>query len=117
MTTKQNGLVYVGFNSRVAALDKNTGKIVWDWKAPKGRGYVSILLLEDDQLIVSVVGYTYSLDALTGKQQWFNELQGFGSGVASIVSLNASNPHDALLAAASADAAQSAAAANAGAAG
>jgi outer membrane protein assembly factor BamB len=113
MTTKDNRLVYVGFNSRVAALDKNTGEIVWDWKAPKGRGYVSILLLEDRRLIVSVVGYTYSLDALTGKQQWYNEMRGFGSGVASIVSLNASNPHDALLAAASADAQQSSASASA----
>ena len=109
MATKQNNLVYVGFNSRVAALNKNTGEIIWDWTAPKGRGYVSILLLDDHRLIVSVVGYTYSLDALTGKQHWFNELQGFGSGVASIVSLNASNPHDSLVAAASVDAAQSSA--------
>lgn len=107
MTTKRNNLVYVGFNSRVAALNQDTGEIIWDWKAPKGRGYVSLLLLDDHRLIVSVVGYTYSLDALTGEQQWFNELSGFGSGVASIVAFNKSNPHDSLLAAASADAEQS----------
>ncbi len=113
MNTKQNDFVYVGLNSRVAALDKNTGELIWSWKAPKGRGYVSLLLPDDRQLIVSVVGYTYSLDALTGEQNWFNELQGFGSGVASMVSLNASNPHDALVAAASANAAQAAASATA----
>lgn len=106
MTTEQNNLVYVGFNSQVVALDKHTGKIVWDWKAPKGRGYVSLLLLDEHQLIASVVGYTYSLDALTGKEQWFNELPGYGSGVVSIAALNRSNPHDNLVAAASADAAQ-----------
>lgn len=113
MPTTQNDLVYIGFNSRVAALDKTTGETVWSWKSPKGRGYVSILLLDDQRLIVSVVGYTYCLDALTGTQRWFNELRGFGSGVASIVSLNASNPHDSVVAAASADAAQSSAAATA----
>ena len=109
MITEQNNLVYIGFNSRVAALNKYTEKIVWNWKAPKGSGHVSILLLDDNQLIVSVVGYTYSLDALTGKQLWSNELSGFGAGVASIVSRNASNPHDSLVAAASADAEQSSA--------
>ena len=109
MTTKENNLVYVGFNSRVAALNQETGEVQWDWKAPKGYGYVSLLLLDDHRLIVSVIGYTYSLDALTGKQQWFNEMKGFGSGVASIVARNKRNPNDSLLAAASATAAQSSA--------
>lgn len=117
MATTQNNLVYVGFNSRVAALHKDTGEIIWDWKAPKGRGYVSLLLLDDNRLIVSVVGYTYSLDARTGAQNWFNELSGFGSGVTSIVAPGKNNPHGALLAAASADAEQSAASAGAAGAG
>jgi len=109
MTTKQNDLVYVGFNSRVAALDKNTGEIRWDWRARKGSGYVSLLLLDDDQLIVSVIGYTYCLNALTGEEKWFNTLNGFGSGVASIVALNKHNAHDVLVAAASTDAMRSSA--------
>ena len=104
MTTEQNNLVYIGFNSQVVALDKRNGEIVWDWKAPRGRGYVSLLLLDERQLIASVVGYTYSIDALTGKEQWYNELTGYGAGVVSIAALNRSNPHDTLVAAASADA-------------
>ncbi len=104
MATKHNNLVYIGFNSRVAALDKNTGEIRWDWRARKGSGYVSLLLIDDDQLIVSVIGYTYCLNALTGEEKWFNALSGFGSGVASIVALNKHNAHDVLVAAASADA-------------
>ncbi len=109
MTFEHSDLVCVGFNSRVAALNKDTGEIVWNWKAPKGRGYVTMLPLDEHRLIVSVVGYTYCLDALTGKQHWFNGLSGFGSGVASIVALNKNSPHDAVIAAASADAQQSAA--------
>jgi len=109
MTTEQNNLVYIGFNSQVVALDKHTGNIIWDWKAPKGRGYVSLLLLDENQLIASVIGYTYSLDARTGKEQWFNELTGYGTGVVSMVALNRSNPHDTLVAAASADESQSSA--------
>lgn len=79
-------LVFVGFNSRVVALDRDGGQIVWKWKSRKGSGYTTVLL-DDDRLIVSVVGYTYCLDARTGKELWFNRLEGMGSGVASLASL------------------------------
>ena len=105
MRTALSELVFLGFNSRAVALNRNTGDIVWEWKAPQGWAYVSLLLINQEQLIVSVSGYTYSLDPLTGEQHWFNELKGFGSGVTSIVALDSSNPHDPLVAAASADAA------------
>ncbi len=107
MTIVANRIVYIGFNNRVAALDRDTGRIVWDWISPTGQGYVSMLLLENHQLIVSVMGYTYSLDALTGEEQWFNKLSGFGSGVASIAASNRNNANDSVPAAAAAvDAAQ-----------
>lgn len=79
-------LVFVGFNPRVAALDRDTGQLVWKWKSKQGSGYTTVLL-DDDRLIVSVVGYTYCLDARTGKELWFNRLEGLGSGVASLASL------------------------------
>ena len=53
-------MVLVGFNRRVAALNRETGDIVWQWKASQGSGFVS-LLLDDDRLFVAVVGYTYCL--------------------------------------------------------
>ena len=37
--------------------------------------------------IVSVIGYTYCLDPATGNQIWFNELKGFGAGVAALASV------------------------------
>ena len=58
-------LMYVGFNSRVVALERDTGEIVWDWKSPKGSGFVATLL-DGDRVIASVQGYMYCLDALTG---------------------------------------------------
>lgn len=81
-----NTLVFVGFNSRVAAVDRDSGTTLWTWKSPKGSGYVTILI-DGDRLIVSVQGYTYCLDPVTGEQRWFNELEGMGVGVASLASV------------------------------
>ncbi|HTB61968.1 MAG TPA: PQQ-binding-like beta-propeller repeat protein [Opitutales bacterium] len=80
-------LIFAGFNSRVVALDRETGETIWQWKSPTGTGYVTVLL-DGDRLIVSVVGYTYCLDPLTGNQLWFNSLAGCGVGVASLASVN-----------------------------
>ncbi|MCA9027577.1 MAG: PQQ-binding-like beta-propeller repeat protein [Planctomycetaceae bacterium] len=79
-------LMYVGFNSRVVALDRDTGEIVWDWKSPKGSGFVATLL-DKDHVIASVQGYMYCLDALTGEELWSNPLTGMGLGVPSLTSI------------------------------
>lgn len=92
-------LVFSGFNRRVAALDRRSGSIVWQWRAPKGSAYVS-LLLDSGILIVAVDGYMYGLDPLTGAQLWFNPMQGFGTGVTSLVSLNGSGSNSTVTAAA-----------------
>ena len=42
-------LIFVGFNARVAALDRYNGELVWTWEAPKGSGFAS-LLLDGDRL-------------------------------------------------------------------
>ncbi len=81
-----NKLIFVGFNSRVVALHRDSGELIWQWKSPSGSGYVT-LLLDGDRLIASVVGYTYCLDPATGHLLWFNELPGFGAGVASLASV------------------------------
>ncbi|MDZ4403367.1 PQQ-binding-like beta-propeller repeat protein [Prosthecobacter sp.] len=101
-------LLFTGFNKRVAALHRDSGEILWDWTAPSGSSYTT-LLLDGDRLIVSVQGYTYALDPLTGAQLWMNEMKGFGFGVASLVSVHGSSSAH-LLAAAAADAAAAAAA-------
>lgn len=113
MTITLDQVVFIGFNKRVVALDQNTGQLVWDWKCPTGSGYTSLLLTDDRHLIVSVSGYTYCLDPATGQQMWFNELKGFGSGVASLTSWGGSSATHPTIAAAEEEAAAAAAAAGA----
>jgi outer membrane protein assembly factor BamB len=80
-------LVYIGFNSRVAAIDRQSGEIVWSWKSPKGTSNFVALLLDGDRVIVSVQGYTYCLDPITGQQLWDNPFKGFGYGIPSLASI------------------------------
>jgi outer membrane protein assembly factor BamB len=80
-------LAFVGFNNRVVALQQDTGELVWNWSSSKGKGYVSLMLCDERRLIVSVNGYTYCLDPMTGKQLWFNELKGYGVGVVSLAAI------------------------------
>ena len=77
------------------------------WKASSGYGYVTLLPIEGDRLIVSVVGYTYCLDARTGQQLWFNGLSGFGTGVASIATMSGHSGNHTAIAAAAANAQRS----------
>ena len=79
-------LVFVGLNKKVIALDRYTGDIIWQWKAAKGTGFVS-MLLDADRLIVSVNGYVYCLDPLFGQEVWVNPLTGFGTGLTSLASI------------------------------
>ncbi len=105
-------LVFVGFNGNVAALDRRSGEVMWRWDAPKGSGYVS-LLLDGDSLFAAVNGYTYCLDPRTGQQVWFNPMKGFGYGVTSIATASGHTPH-AQLAQRASEHRQAAAAAGAG---
>ncbi len=85
-------MVFVGFNGKAAALDRVSGEILWQWSAPKGAGYVS-LLLDGDSLLAAVNGYTYCLDPRSGQQLWFNPMKGFGFGVTSIATATGHTPH------------------------
>ena len=80
-------IVLLGFNSRVIALHRDTGEVLWKWKSPKGRASYVAVLLDGDRVIASVHGYTYCLDPFTGKQLWANPLRGTGLGIPSVVSM------------------------------
>ncbi len=87
-------LLFVAFNSRIAAMDRYTGEIVWEWKSPKGSGFVS-LLLDGDRLMASVNGYTNCIDPLYGQTVWNNNMKGFGLGTPSLASIHGSTSSDA----------------------
>jgi outer membrane protein assembly factor BamB len=84
-------IVFVGLNGRVAALDRDTGELLWKWDCPHSSGYVS-LLVDRDRLIASVNGYTHCLDPFTGIQLWENTLKGFGTGPAAIATVFGQTP-------------------------
>ena len=100
-------LLFVGFNSRIAALDSRDGHILWQWKAPKGSGFVTVLV-DRETLYASVNGYTYAIDPKNGAELWMNPMQGFGFGVTSIATTRA-NTSDVLLGQSAAQQAQQAA--------
>ncbi len=79
--------VYIAFAKYVVALDSTTGSIQWQWKIPKGKAYPA-LLVDGERLFVSAMGYTYCLDAYSGRVIWENELAGMGTGVACIATAN-----------------------------
>jgi outer membrane protein assembly factor BamB len=78
-------LIFVGFNSRVVALDRDNGAVVWKWKSPSGMG-IPAVLLDGDRLIVSVQGYTHCLDPASGEELWNNPLKGMGVGTPCLAS-------------------------------
>ncbi len=80
-------LLFVGISRKVLALDRYTGEIVWEWKAPKGGSFVSVLL-DGDRLIVATSGYLYCLDPVYGQLVWENPLKGKGQGICSLVSVS-----------------------------
>lgn len=85
MNTRHVDVIYVGFNKQVVAMDRTNGEICWTWK-PKGKSGYTTLMLEPQQLIVSINGYMWALDPLTGEELWHNPLKGKGTGVTSMVS-------------------------------
>ena len=95
MSNQFDDYVFVAFNSRVAALHRKDGNLVWSWKAPAGYGYVAILL-DKEALFASVNGYTYALDPRTGAERWSNKMSGFGFGVPCLATVRGHSSHSPL---------------------
>jgi outer membrane protein assembly factor BamB len=96
MVMQLHQLLFLGLNGKVAALDRDSGEIVWEWTAKdpdKHRavgGYMTVLV-DQGQLFVSANGYTYRLDPLTGTEQWANPLRGWGVGPAALATSTAAS--------------------------
>jgi outer membrane protein assembly factor BamB len=107
-------LLFLGLNGRVAALNRDSGELVWEWTAKdpdKHRavgGYMT-LLADQGQLFVSANGFTYRLDPLTGAEVWANPLRGWGLGPAALATSTAASSQQSLTAAAAQQAATTAA--------
>ena len=82
-------LVYVGIKGSAIALNRETGKIVWETHL-KGSGFVH-LVLDGNNLYATAQGEIFCLDAATGEGRWNNELKGYGWGLACIATRNVPN--------------------------
>ena len=86
-------VLFNAFNGRIAAVHRDTGELLWSWKAPHGTGFVAVLV-DGDQLFASVQGYTWCLDPLTGDVVWENLLSGFGFGIPCLATANLNTGRD-----------------------
>ena len=74
--------IVVGIKGTVIAIDRDTGKTLWNTEL-KGSEFVNVTLERGDVFAASR-GRLYRLDATTGEILWCNELPGLGYGIVSI---------------------------------
>jgi outer membrane protein assembly factor BamB len=68
--------LFVGTHGQVRALDKSTGRQVWNTDLPNSWNQLVTLLYEDGVLFAGVYGRVHALDAATGRKLWSNDLPG-----------------------------------------
>lgn len=78
---KQPGLLYVGIDGSVVALDRTSGEIVWSVRLRKGSTLVPILR-DDRNLYALSGGEVTCLDPASGEVRWHNPLKGYRTGLA-----------------------------------
>lgn len=105
-TITTNDLLFVGFNGRVIALDRADGSVVWKWKPnQKGMGNGMVTMLPDgDRLFATIMGYTWALDPVDGRELWYQPLKGEGQGIPTLATMSAAADASRLAAAAAASA-------------
>lgn len=83
--------LFVGLGKRVIALEKTTGREVWEWTCPRAFGQNVTMLVEEGDVFVSANGYIYCLDGNNGRQKWENPLKGRGVGISSLATTASNN--------------------------
>jgi hypothetical protein len=107
-------LIFLGVKSRVLAIAKRNGQIIWSTGLPGGMGMGFVTLLSDGEYIFAHThGLIHCLEMASGRLLWSNELTGCGYGIASLCLSNGATSPDAA-AVQQIIAAQQQAAANAG---
>jgi len=77
-------ILLLGMKKRVTAVDKATGRIVWETKLKGGQGEFVTLLCEGARIFAAAGGHLRCLDFRTGNILWTNDLPGYGFGLASL---------------------------------
>lgn len=90
---KQNNLLFILSNGRVAAINKKDGQIVWEIKL---RQYLSSTItlafgqisVENNKIYVGASGILLCLSTKDGSLIWKNELKGWGFQFVSMANVN-----------------------------
>jgi outer membrane protein assembly factor BamB len=78
-------IIFLGLKSKVAALSKRDGRILWSTQLPGGMGGGFVTVNSDGKCVYAYTnGKIHCLDISSGRILWTNELAGFGYGIASI---------------------------------
>ena len=116
MKLKRADILLLGMKKKVAAIERTTGRILWEQKLSGPQGDFVTLLCANGYIYAACGGHLHCLALETGQLLWTNKLPGYGYGLASLCFPDgASAPDAALLAQHQANQA-AAAAANSGAA-
>lgn len=111
---RQHSILYILSNGRVAAINKKDGSIAWEVKL-KEYGLSNLahsvgqITVEDNKIYVGCAGILVCLNTKDGSLIWKNELKGWGFGFVSMANVNNEAAGAAMNAAASANAAVTAA--------
>jgi len=80
-----NDLIFLGLKSRVSAITKSDGLILWTTELHGALGDAFVTVNCDGKHVYAhTKGQIHCLDPFEGSILWTNELKGFGFGVASI---------------------------------
>jgi glucose dehydrogenase len=90
---KQNNLLFILSNGRVAAINKKNGEIVWEVKLKQYvtnsmAGSVGQINVEENKIYIGVAGILLCLNTKDGALIWKNELKGWGYYFVSMANVN-----------------------------
>ena len=92
-------MVFIGIKRRVLAVDRGSGKTIWETVlggSPFGDSFVNVVL-DGGRLFAYTKGSLFCLDAQDGLVKWENSLPGCGYGIATVTSTAAPNANGAAL--------------------
>lgn len=90
---KQNNVLFIFSNGKVAAINKKDGAIIWEIKL-KDYGLSGVahnigqIMVEDNKIYVGCAGILVCLDTKDGSLVWKNELKGWGFNFVSMANVN-----------------------------
>jgi len=83
---KTSDLVFIGIKGSVVALNRATGAQVWATHL-KGSDFVNVIP-QNEAVLAACHGEIFCLEPSTGEARWHNPLKGFGTGLATIATLD-----------------------------